>query len=102
LLWNAGKEYENSKILSDYIGKNEKTKIVCKFSRKGSGAPVREPLIDKETHQKMLSFYFKKQEEQKKLEYENDDNYLNSQWADNQRLKKSLYYGDKDIKWKYK
>lgn len=53
------------KILSEYIGKNEKTKIVCKFSRKGQGAPVREPLVDKETQNKMLAFYFKKQEEQK-------------------------------------
>lgn len=88
--------------MSDYIGKNEKTKIICKFTKKGSGAPVREPLIDQETHKKMLSYYFKKQEEQKKLEYENDDSYLNSQWADGQRLKKSLYYGDSDIKWKYK
>ena len=58
--------------------------------------------MDQETHKKMLSYYFKKQEEQKKLEYENDDSYLNSQWADSQKLKKSLYYGDSDIKWKYK
>lgn len=64
-MWNAGKEYLRGKILSDYIGKNEKTKIVCKFSRKGQGAPVREPLVDKETQNKMLAFYFKKQEEQK-------------------------------------
>ena len=54
-LWNAGKEYVRGKLLSDYIGKNEKTKIVCKFSKNGAGAPVREPLVDKETHQKMLS-----------------------------------------------
>jgi hypothetical protein len=50
----------------------------------------------------MLSFYFKKQEEQKKLEVENDDSYLNSQWADSKGLKKSLYHGDKDIQWKFK
>lgn len=63
-LWSCGKEYERGKLLSDYI-KNEKTKVVCKFAKKGAGAPVREPVIDKETHQKMLSYYFKKQEEQK-------------------------------------
>lgn len=62
-LWNSGREYERGKFLSDYIGKNEKTKIVCKFSKKGNGAPVREPMVDKETQQKMLQFYFKKQEE---------------------------------------
>jgi hypothetical protein len=54
---------ERSKYLSEYIGKNEKTKIVCKFSKKGSGAPVREPMIDSETQKKMMQFYFKKQEE---------------------------------------
>ncbi len=101
-MWTAGKELERGKILSEFIGKNEKTKIICKLSRKGSGAPVREALIDKETHQKMLSYYFKKQEEQKKLTVENDDNYLNSQWADSNGLKKSLYWGEKDIKWKFK
>jgi hypothetical protein len=101
-MWVAGKELENGKHLFDYSGKNEKTKLIMKFSRKGSGAPVREPLIDKETHNKMLSFYFKKQEEQKKLEYENDDSYLNSKWADGNGLKKSFYTGDRDIKWKYK
>lgn len=102
VLWCAGKEYERGKFLCDYIGKNEKTKIVCKLTNKGSGAPVREPLIDKETHQKMLAYYFKKQEQQKKLENENDDSYLNSQWADPKNLKKHLHNGDKDIKWKFK
>jgi hypothetical protein len=89
-------------LLSDYIGKNEKTKVVCKITQKGSGAPMREPLIDKDTHSKMLSYYFKKQEEQKKLEVENEDSYLNSQWSDSAGLKKALYWGDKDIKWKFK
>jgi hypothetical protein len=101
-LWNGGKEYERGKTLADYIGKNEKTKIICKFSKKGSGAPVREPMIDKETHNKMLSYYFKKQEEQKKLETESDDSYLNSKWADPKSLKNGLYSGTKDISWKFK
>jgi hypothetical protein len=101
-LWNAGKEYERGKYLSDFIGKNEKTKIVCRFTRKGSGAPVREPMIDKETHNKMLQFYFKKQEEVKKLEAQSDDSYMESRWADPKGLKKSLYHGDNDIKWKFK
>lgn len=101
-LWCAGKEYQRGKLLSDFVGKNEKTKIVCKFGFKGQGAPVREPLIDKETHSKMLAFYYKKQEETKKLENENDDNYLNSKWADPKNLKNSLYTGGNDIKWKFK
>jgi hypothetical protein len=40
--------------LSDYFGKNEKQKFVVKITKKGGGAPVREPMIDEETHKKML------------------------------------------------
>ena len=75
---------------------------MCKFSKKGSGAPVKEPMLDKETHNKMLQFYFKKQEELKKLENDADDNYLYSDWANPNGMKKSLYHGSTDISWKYK
>ena len=44
-MWFAGKELFPEKALSDYIGKNEKTKIIVKLNKKGQGAPVREPLI---------------------------------------------------------
>lgn len=100
-LWCAGREYERHKLLSDYVGKNDKTKIICKFSTKSSGAPVREPPVDDETQKKMMQIYFKKQEEQKKLESNNENDYLNSQWADPQGLKKSLYAGS-NIAWKFK
>ena len=99
-LWYAGKELERGKLLSDYIGKNEKTKVVVKFTKKGSGAPVREPLIDKETHSKMLQYYYKKQEEEKKLQNENEDSYLDSQWADPKQMGKKLYMNG-EISWKY-
>jgi len=99
-MWYAGKELERGKFLCDYIGKNEKTKVVVKFTKKGSGTPVREPLIDKETHSKMLAYYYKKQEEQKKLENNNEDSYLDSQWADPKGMEKQLYLKG-DITWKY-
>lgn len=101
-LWCAGREYERHKMLCDYVGKNEKTKIICKLTSKGSGAPVREPLVDAETQKKMLQIYFKKQEEQKKLEEDNDDSYMNSVWADPKGLKRTLQTGHSDINWKYK
>ncbi|EGR28937.1 hypothetical protein IMG5_166570 [Ichthyophthirius multifiliis] len=65
-LWWAGKELLRSKLLRDYTGKNEKTKIIAKLTKTGSSAPAREPMIDQETHKKMLSYYYKKQEENKK------------------------------------
>ena len=47
----------------------------------------------------MLSFYHQKQEEQKKLEEDNEDNHLNSGWADNRNLKSQLH-GTGPIKWR--
>ena len=32
-LWWAGKELQRGKKLQDYIGKNEKTKIICKLQK---------------------------------------------------------------------
>ena len=39
-MWFAGKELLTGKLLSDYAGKNEKSKIVLKIQKKGSGPPV--------------------------------------------------------------
>ena len=100
-LWCAGKEYERNKLLNEYV-KIDKTKIICKFSVKGSGAPVREAPIDSETQKKMMQIYYKKQEEIKKLEENTEDDYLNSKWADPKNLKNSLYTGNSGVSWKFK
>ncbi|KAF4676614.1 eukaryotic translation initiation factor 3 subunit E [Perkinsus olseni] len=86
-LWWAGKELESGKTLSDYIGKNEKTKIIVKLMASSQGAPVREPRVDEETHKAMLAYYYKKQEEQKALNNNDDDSYLTSEWANPKALK---------------
>lgn len=101
-LWWAGKELMRGKTLADYVGKNEKTKIVVKMQKSGSGAPVRESAIDQDAYKNMLSFYHKKQEEMKKLEEDNDDSFLNAAWADPKGLKNQLIGGGKGISWKPK
>lgn len=101
-LWWAGKEFQRGKIVADYVGKNEKTKIVVKLQKSGSGAPAREPLVDQESYKNMLSFYHKKQEEMKKLEEDNDDSYLNAPWADPKGLKNQLIGSGKGVSWKPK
>ena len=70
VLWCVGKELQggNGKKFSDYFGTNEKSKMVLKCTIKGAGCPTREPLIDEETHKRMLAFYHKKNEEAKKME----------------------------------
>jgi len=90
-LWWAGKHLQREKILSDYIGKNEKTKIVVKIQKRGAGAPQREPVISEAQQKEMMIYYHRKQEEAKKLaEQEEDDDYLNSPWANPNNLKQTL------------
>lgn len=98
-IWWAGKEFQRGKNLQDYVGKNEKTKIICKLQKRGGGPPAREPVVNEEERKAMMSYYFKKQEEYKKLEKESDDSYLNSEWADSGALKRQ-FQGLTDIKWK--
>lgn len=99
-LWWAGKELRTDQTLEQYVGKNEKTKIKCKLSGKASGAPVREPRIDEQTHKAMLAHYYKKQEEDKKLRDNEDDSYLDSEWANPKALKSALVGGGRPISYK--
>ncbi|KAM3601667.1 uncharacterized protein V6R79_016495 [Siganus canaliculatus] len=64
-LWWAAKEMQRGKKLQDYIGKNEKTKLVVKIQKKGQGAPAREPLITEEQQKQMMMHYHRRQEELK-------------------------------------
>ncbi|XP_063059393.1 cilia- and flagella-associated protein 298 [Engraulis encrasicolus] len=98
-LWWAGKEMQRGKKLQDYIGKNEKTKIVVKLQKRGQGAPGREPLVNEEQQKQMMMHYHRRQEELKKLEEADDDDaHLHSDWSDRQALKKQ-FQGLTNIKW---
>ncbi|XP_042588781.1 cilia- and flagella-associated protein 298-like isoform X2 [Cyprinus carpio] len=97
-LWWASKELQRGKKLQNYVGKNEKTKIIVKIQRRGQGAPAREPLVSEEEQKKMMLNYYKKQEELKKLEEADNDSYLQSDWSDRQALKRQ-FQGLTNIKW---
>lgn len=98
-LWWSGKELSRDKKLSDYIGKNEKTKIIVKLQKRGQSAPAREPVISEDEKKQMMLHYHRKQEEMKKLEKDDEDAYLNSGWSDPSSLK-SQFQGLNNIKWK--
>lgn len=98
-LWWAGKQLMRGQKLQDFIGKNEKTKIVAKITKRDAHAPTREPVVDEQTQKEMMAFYFKKQEEMKKLEEEADDQYLHSAWANPKALKSQLH-GAGNVSWK--
>jgi len=89
-LWWAGKEMTKGKKLMDFVGKNEKTKIVAKLQKRGGGAPVREPVVDEETQKQMMAFAYKKQQQMQKLEEADDDAYMSSAWANPSALKNRL------------
>ncbi|XP_066555923.1 cilia- and flagella-associated protein 298 [Amia ocellicauda] len=97
-LWWAAKELQRGKKLQEYVGRNEKTKIVVKIQKRGQGAPGREPVISPEEQKQMMLHYHRRQEELKKLEEADDDTHLNSDWSDRQALKRQ-FQGLTNIKW---
>ncbi|XP_016119202.1 UPF0769 protein C21orf59 homolog isoform X1 [Sinocyclocheilus grahami] len=97
-LWWASKELQRGKKLQDYVGKNEKTKIIVKIQKRGQGAPAREPPVSEEEQKKMMLNYYKRQEDLKKLKEGDDDSYLQSDWSDRQALKRQ-FQGLTNIKW---
>lgn len=64
-IWFSGKEMLPTKQFSDYLGKNEKSKVIAKIQKKGAGAPGREPVVSEVEQKQMMAYYYKKQEEMK-------------------------------------
>lgn len=71
-----------------------------KLTKSGQGAPVREAAIDEETKVKLMSMYHKKQEEMKKIESNNEDDFANSTWANPNNLKSYIVNGNKGVTFK--
>lgn len=89
-MWWAGKPLQREHDLAKYCGKNEKTKLVVKLAKEGANAPPRESPIDAKTQSEMMTYWYRKQEEHKKLVDDDDISFGNSKWADPNALKSSL------------
>ena len=90
-LWTCNKEFKRGELVSDRLGSvNEKTKVIAKLTMKNSGPPAREPIVSEDERNAMAEFYFKRQEELKKLAQADEDDYLNSKWADPKGMKRNL------------
>jgi len=63
------------------------------------GPPVREPGMSEEERKHLMLMEHRRREEVKRLLEDNDDNYLDQDWADGRQLAQSLQ-GVKDISWK--
>lgn len=89
-LWVASRDFQRDQKVGDRLGWNEKTKVVAKLQKEGSGPPAREPAVSEEERKAMMAHYFKRQEQLKKLSEASDDDYLSSSWADPKALQRSL------------
>ncbi|KAL3767271.1 hypothetical protein ACHAW5_002074 [Stephanodiscus triporus] len=97
-LWACNKEFLRGTLISDRLGScNEKTKVIAKLTAKGAGPPAREPIVSEAERNAMAAFYFKRQEELKGLAQADEDDYLNSQWADPKGMRRKLQ-GLSDVK----
>jgi hypothetical protein len=98
-LWFAGKQMLPDKRLADFIGNNEKCKVIVKLQKSGEGAPGREPVFSEEERKQMMLHAYRRQEELKKLDQDDDDSHLNSPWSNNTSLKGQMH-GIGDIKFR--
>ncbi len=98
-LWFANKEMKREEALSKYLGKNEKTKVIVKLSTRRSGQPASESWLNEDTEKQLAAANFKRMEQLRKLERDDDDSYLNSPWADGSALKKK-FHGLDNVSWK--
>ncbi|XP_023946810.2 cilia- and flagella-associated protein 298-A [Bicyclus anynana] len=98
-LWACGKQLLNGNRLSDHVGKINKSKVTVKLCSSSEGAPGREPIMTEDDRKQLMLQAYRKQEEWKKLEQDDDDSYLDSKWADGQTMKRQ-FHGLNNISWK--
>jgi len=89
-LWWANKELHDEKLLCDYCGKNERTKLAVKIQKAGMSAPAREPVVTEDQQKELMARAYRRQEELKKLNEAEDDECLGREWADSGQLKRQL------------
>lgn len=100
-LWFAGRQFIDDKRLSDYVGGNDKCKVIVKLVKCGEGAPGREPVFTEDTQKKIMLQQYQRQEELKRLDDDEDDSYLDSKWANSSNLKQKLH-GMDNISFRFK
>lgn len=99
-LWFAGRQMLDGKHLNDYVGRIEKCKVIVKLVKCGEGAPGREPVLSEEARKQLMLQQYRRQEELKRLDEDDDDQYLDSNWADNSHMKQRLH-GVQNIQYRY-
>lgn len=99
-LWFAGRQMLDGKHLHDYVGRIDKCKVIVKLVKCGEGAPGREPVLSEDARKQLMLQQYRRQEELKRLDDNDDDQYLNSNWADNSHMKRQLH-GVQNVQYRY-
>lgn len=68
-LWFAGRQLLPEKTLADYLGRNEKCKVIVKLAKSAEGQPSREPVVSEEERKQMMLQAYRRQEELKVSEF---------------------------------
>lgn len=98
-LWFAGKQLLPDRILGDFIGHNEKCKVIVKLQKCDEGPPGREPAFNDAERKQIMMQAYRRQEELKRLEQDDEDAYMDSSWANNSSMKGQLH-GISNIKFR--
>lgn len=64
-LWFAGRHMMPDNQLRDYLGKNEKCKVIVKLAKIEEGQPSREPVITEDDKKQLMLHAYKRQEQLK-------------------------------------
>ncbi|RLU24429.1 hypothetical protein DMN91_002518 [Ooceraea biroi] len=64
-LWFSGKELLPGRKIKDFLGNNEKTKVIVKLQKRGSGRPAREPLMTEDEQKQFMLHAYRRQEQLK-------------------------------------
>ncbi|KAL0124249.1 hypothetical protein PUN28_006240 [Cardiocondyla obscurior] len=64
-LWFSGKELLPGRKMKDFVGSNEKTKVIVKLQKRGSGKPAREPLMSEDERKQLMLDAYRRQEQLK-------------------------------------
>jgi len=51
--------------MKDFVGNNEKTKVIVKLQKRGSGKPAREPLMSEDERKQLMLHAYRRQEQLK-------------------------------------
>ena len=92
-LYFAGKQLQQGKALRDHLrGSNERSKVVVRLQRAGTGPGPREPQLDAEGERAMLAWWHHKQELQRKAGAAGEQEVASygAEWANPRALKQAF------------